>query len=210
MRRACRIELSEEERATLEQWSRGRRTAARVVQRAKIVLRAAAGMQNKAIAARWKSELYPGKSGVALPPPNHHPRRRDRDTRNRRQQPRRAHRQARKTQRVVRVSAHLHLGPVDHAVIVRVGVVRGRARVRRAHKGPRIRLERIADQITGPYPRPVLTRRRPGPPPSPGWPYPRRGRNPPCHRSAQWCRRCPNRPPRWNGPTRRTPPHLAV
>ncbi len=52
MRRACRIELSEEERATLEQWSRGRRTPARVVQRAKIVLRAAAGMQNKAIAAQ--------------------------------------------------------------------------------------------------------------------------------------------------------------
>ncbi len=52
MRRACRIELSEEERATLEQWSSGRRMAARVVQRAKIVLRAAAGMQNKAIAAQ--------------------------------------------------------------------------------------------------------------------------------------------------------------
>jgi transposase len=62
MRRALPLELSEQERKTLEQWSRGRMTAARVVQRAKIVLLAAAGMENKAIAA----ELNLGRDTVAL------------------------------------------------------------------------------------------------------------------------------------------------
>ena len=50
MRTARRIELTDEERASLETWSRGRRTPARLVLRAKIVLAAAAGARNDAIA----------------------------------------------------------------------------------------------------------------------------------------------------------------
>ena len=50
MRRAVEIELTEEERATLLKWSRGKRTQARVVVRAKIVLAAADGKLNKQIA----------------------------------------------------------------------------------------------------------------------------------------------------------------
>lgn len=52
MRRACEIVLDEQEQATLEKWSKGRRTPARVVMRAKIVLLAATGMENKDIAAQ--------------------------------------------------------------------------------------------------------------------------------------------------------------
>ena len=50
MRRACGIILTGEERATLSRWARGRRTEVRVVRRAKIVLAAAQGKQNKEIA----------------------------------------------------------------------------------------------------------------------------------------------------------------
>ena len=50
MRIAPAIELSPEQRAALEQWARGRSLPARVVERARIVLRAAAGEQDKAIA----------------------------------------------------------------------------------------------------------------------------------------------------------------
>ncbi len=50
MRVAAAIELSDEERATLESYARGRSTPARLVLRAKIVLRAAKGKQNKDIA----------------------------------------------------------------------------------------------------------------------------------------------------------------
>ena len=50
MRRAVKIELTEDERGTLLKWSRGKRTQARVVERAKIVLAAADGKQNKQIA----------------------------------------------------------------------------------------------------------------------------------------------------------------
>ena len=51
MRVAIAITLTEEERATLTKWSRGRRTPARVVLRAEIVLRAADGRENQDIAA---------------------------------------------------------------------------------------------------------------------------------------------------------------
>ena len=44
------ITLSEEERKTLESWSRGRSTQARLVLRAKIVLAAASGKTNEVIA----------------------------------------------------------------------------------------------------------------------------------------------------------------
>lgn len=51
MKQAVTILLSEEERRTLEQWARGRRTSVRVVTRAKIVLHASTGMENKDVAA---------------------------------------------------------------------------------------------------------------------------------------------------------------
>jgi transposase len=67
MRVAARITLSEEQRATLESWSRGRRTPARLVLRAKIVLHAAEGLENREIAlklgtdresvGRWRSRF---------------------------------------------------------------------------------------------------------------------------------------------------------
>jgi len=61
MKRACAVVLSEEEQATLERWSRGRTISARVVQRSKIVLLAAQGMENKAIA----DELGIGRDTVS-------------------------------------------------------------------------------------------------------------------------------------------------
>ena len=54
MRRACPITLSDTDRTVLERWSRGRSTQARLVTRARVVLAAAAGQQNKDIAAELK------------------------------------------------------------------------------------------------------------------------------------------------------------
>lgn len=51
MRIAKTVILSDEDRATLTRWSRGRNTPARLVVRAKIVLAAAAGLENKDIAS---------------------------------------------------------------------------------------------------------------------------------------------------------------
>jgi transposase len=51
MRRACAIALTDEDRATLERWSRSRSTEARLVERSRIVLLAAEGRENKDIAA---------------------------------------------------------------------------------------------------------------------------------------------------------------
>ena len=51
MRVAVRIELTEEQKQTLLTWAKGRSVAARAVERAKIVLLAAEGKQNKEIAA---------------------------------------------------------------------------------------------------------------------------------------------------------------
>lgn len=50
MRVAVAIEMPEEERAPLESYARGRSTPARLVLRAKVVLQAAKGLQNKDIA----------------------------------------------------------------------------------------------------------------------------------------------------------------
>jgi len=50
MRRACAITLTDEDRATLERWSRSRSTEVRLVERARIVLVAAEGRENKDIA----------------------------------------------------------------------------------------------------------------------------------------------------------------
>src|SRR5215831_6715613 len=61
MRRACQIILSDEDRTTLERWSRGRSTQARMVTRARIVLAAAEGRENKDIAA----ELNISRGAVA-------------------------------------------------------------------------------------------------------------------------------------------------
>lgn len=52
MRVASKIVLTDDERTTLKRWSRGRRTPARVVLRAKIVLLAADDMQNRVIGKR--------------------------------------------------------------------------------------------------------------------------------------------------------------
>jgi transposase len=52
MRIACAITLSDEDRATLERWSRSRSTEARLVERARIILLAAAGQENKGIAIK--------------------------------------------------------------------------------------------------------------------------------------------------------------
>jgi len=62
MRIAPAVVISDEQRATLETWSRGRSTAARLVLRAKIVLLAAGGRLNKDIAA----ELHTGMKTVCL------------------------------------------------------------------------------------------------------------------------------------------------
>ena len=57
MRRACAIALNEGERETLRRWSRGRKTPARQVLRAKIVLLAAGGKMNKDIAQDVSTSL---------------------------------------------------------------------------------------------------------------------------------------------------------
>jgi DNA-binding CsgD family transcriptional regulator len=56
MRVAAVIELSNEERTRLEAFARGRSTPARLVLRARIVLRAAKGIQNKEIARELKTQ----------------------------------------------------------------------------------------------------------------------------------------------------------
>jgi transposase len=71
MRKAVAITLDDNERATLERWARGRRAPARLVLRAKIVLRAAQGLQNLTIAtelgtgrlsvARWRQRFASGR-----------------------------------------------------------------------------------------------------------------------------------------------------
>jgi transposase len=50
MKQAPKIVLNADERRTLEQWARGRRTPVRLVTRAQIVLHASSGMENKDIA----------------------------------------------------------------------------------------------------------------------------------------------------------------
>jgi len=67
MRRACEIKLTDEDKATLERWSRSRSTEARLVERARIVLLAADGLENKDIAvevgltratvSRWRNRF---------------------------------------------------------------------------------------------------------------------------------------------------------
>ena len=61
MRRACQITLTDADRTTLERWSRGRSTQARLVTRARVVLAAAEGKENKDIAA----ELNISRGAVA-------------------------------------------------------------------------------------------------------------------------------------------------
>ena len=62
MRVAPAITLDSQEQTTLERWARGRSTPARLVSRAKIVLLAAQGLQNNAIA----SQLGLARSVVGL------------------------------------------------------------------------------------------------------------------------------------------------
>src|SRR5438128_1993472 len=81
MRVAARITLSEEQRATLESWSRGRKTPARLVFRSKIVLHAAEGLKHQEIAiklgtdresvGRWRSRFARvGLSGIEKEAPD--------------------------------------------------------------------------------------------------------------------------------------------
>ena len=62
MRVAKAITLTDEERVTLTKWARGRSTPARLVQRAKIILAAADGAENKDIAAElgWGEDQIEG------------------------------------------------------------------------------------------------------------------------------------------------------
>lgn len=91
MRVAIPIALSPEDRQTCERWARGRRTPARLVIRAQIILRAAAGWQNKDIAAelgiepltvgRWRNRFAAqGLAGIQKDAPRggRKPRVRDR------------------------------------------------------------------------------------------------------------------------------------
>ena len=52
MRVAAEIHLTKSQRATLQQWSRGRKVAVRQAQRAEMILRAAKGKSNQEIAAQ--------------------------------------------------------------------------------------------------------------------------------------------------------------
>jgi transposase len=73
MRRACAITLTDDDRATLERWSRSRSTEARLVERSRIILLAAQGRENKDIAVelgitratvgRWRDRFAEG--GIA-------------------------------------------------------------------------------------------------------------------------------------------------
>jgi transposase len=74
MRVAPRVDLSSEDRATLEQQARGRLLPARLVERSRIVLRAADGLQDREIAAelgitpekvaRWRKRFLVGGTEV--------------------------------------------------------------------------------------------------------------------------------------------------
>ena len=64
MRIAARVILTDEQSAQLEAYARGRRIAARLVLRAKIVLLAAEGKQDLEIAAAWESLPEPQPAGV--------------------------------------------------------------------------------------------------------------------------------------------------
>jgi transposase len=55
MRRAVRIELTDDERATLVKWSRGKRTQVRLVHRARMILLASDDLENKEIAEELKT-----------------------------------------------------------------------------------------------------------------------------------------------------------
>src|SRR3954468_534622 len=90
MRRACQITSSDADRTTLERWSRGRSTPARLVTRARVVLAAAEGKENRDIAAaleisRGAAARGPagspvrGCQGGKKGPPRRGPRRKARD-----------------------------------------------------------------------------------------------------------------------------------
>ena len=76
MRVAAAVELTDVERAELVRYSRGRKTQARVVLRAKVILMAANGLQHKQIAAelktdpglvrRWRSRFLVGRIPAIL------------------------------------------------------------------------------------------------------------------------------------------------
>jgi transposase len=80
MRIAPKVTVTDQQRQTLQRWARGRSTPVRLMQRAKIVLRAAEGRQNQEIAAelgldpglvcRWRSRFVQhGLAGIAKDAP---------------------------------------------------------------------------------------------------------------------------------------------
>src|SRR3972149_1860976 len=75
MRIAPKVAVTDEQRETLERWSRGRTTPARLVRRAKMVMRAAEGKQNieiadelgveRTVVARWRKRFADhGRAGI--------------------------------------------------------------------------------------------------------------------------------------------------
>ncbi len=63
MRIAIPIELTEHELATLQQWARGRKTEARLVLRAKIILAAAEGAENQDNQGNLAARVVPSGHG---------------------------------------------------------------------------------------------------------------------------------------------------
>jgi putative transposase len=58
MRAKAEIHLTRSQRATLQQWSRGRKIAVRQAQRAEIILQAAEGKSNQEIAAQLGVKVH--------------------------------------------------------------------------------------------------------------------------------------------------------
>ena len=78
MRIALHVDVTEDERGVLMRWAHGRRTPARLILRAKIILLAAAGHENRDITTqlgtsrqtvglwRHRSHVLPGVRGAAV------------------------------------------------------------------------------------------------------------------------------------------------
>ena len=64
MRVAPEIQLTKNQRAALQRWSRGRTVAVRQAQRAKMILRAAEGKSNQEIAALLGVKVQIGRAHV--------------------------------------------------------------------------------------------------------------------------------------------------
>jgi len=70
MRKAASIKLTDDERHSLTKLANGRRTEVRVAMRAKVVLAAARGQENRAIAKDWTRPPFKGKRPAATHAPD--------------------------------------------------------------------------------------------------------------------------------------------